>query len=200
MIQYTSGTTGFPNGVMLSHESIVNDAASFMARWGGNEQDRTCTAMPFFHVGGCVLAVVGAIYTNATLHPLLAFDALKIMQVISSCRCMTPGAVLTMLLAILAHPDIAHYDLSSLRGVVSGATVVLTYPMEQVKERIVADVAITFGMTEAGGAISLTLAADSFELKSATAGVPLIHVERPGHHRQAGLHQDCGPHQGYGHL
>src|SRR5579883_2649063 len=65
MIQYTSGTTGFPKGVMLSHYSIVNDAASFMARWGGNQDDRACTAMPFFHVGGCVLAVVGAIYAGA---------------------------------------------------------------------------------------------------------------------------------------
>ncbi|HEY1352529.1 MAG TPA: AMP-binding protein [Ktedonobacteraceae bacterium] len=174
MIQYTSGTTGFPRGVILSHSSIVNDAASFMARWGGSEQDRACTAMPFFHIGGCVLAVVGAIYASATLHPLLAFDALKIMQIISSCRCTTLGAVPTMLLAILAHPDFADYDLSSLRGVVSGATVVPIYLMEQVKERIGADVAITFGMTGAGGAISLTLPTDSFALKSATVEVKII--------------------------
>ncbi len=177
MIQYTSGTTGFPKGVMLSHYSIVNDAASFMARWGGNENDRACTAMPFFHVGGCVLAVVGAIYAGATLHPLLAFDALKTMQIISSERCTTFGAVPTMLLAILQHPDFAKYDLSSLRSVVSGATVVPVYLMEQVKERIGADVAITFGMTESAATITLTLPDDSFELKSATVGVPIDHIE-----------------------
>jgi fatty-acyl-CoA synthase len=177
MIQYTSGTTGFPKGVMLSHYSIVNDAASFMARWGGNQDDRACTAMPFFHVGGCVLAVVGAIYAGATLHPLLAFDALKTMQIISSERCTTFGAVPTMLLAILHHPDFARYDLSSLRSVVSGATVVPVYLMEQVKERIGADVAITFGMTESAATITLTLPNDSFELKSATVGVPIDHVE-----------------------
>lgn len=177
MIQYTSGTTGFPKGVMLSHYSIVNDAASFMARWGGNQNDRACTAMPFFHVGGCVLAVVGAIYAGATLHPLLAFDALKTMQIISSERCTTFGAVPTMLLAILQHPDFARYDLSSLRSVVSGATVVPVYLMEQVKERIGADVAITFGMTESAATITLTLPNDSFELKSATVGAPIDHVE-----------------------
>jgi fatty-acyl-CoA synthase len=177
MIQYTSGTTGFPKGVMLSHYSIVNDAASVMARWGGSEHDRACTAMPFFHVGGCVLGVLGAIYIGATLHPLLAFEASKIMQIISSQRCTTLGAVPSMLLAILQHPDFAQYDLSSLRSVVSGATVVPVYLMEQVKERIGADVAIIFGMTEAAGAVSFTLPEDSFALKSATVGVPIDHVE-----------------------
>lgn len=177
MIQYTSGTTGFPKGVMLSHFGILNNAAAFMARWGGNENDHACTAMPFFHVGGCVLAVLGAIYAGATLHPLLAFDALKTMQIVSSERCTTFGGVPTMLLAILRHPDFAQYDLSSLRSVVSGATVVPVYLMEQVKERIGADVAIVFGMTESSAAITLTLPGDSFELKSATVGVPIEHVE-----------------------
>jgi fatty-acyl-CoA synthase len=177
MIQYTSGTTGFPKGVMLSHYSIVNDAAAFMARWGGKAEDRACTAMPFFHVGGCVLATLGAISIGATLHPMLAFDALKALQIMSSERCTTFGAVPTMLLAMLQHPDFEKYDLSALRGVASGATVVPVYLMEQVKERMGADVAITFGMTESAGAISFTLPDDSFELKSATVGVPMDHVE-----------------------
>jgi fatty-acyl-CoA synthase len=177
MIQYTSGTTGFPKGVMLSHYSIVNDAAAFVTGWGTRADDRSCTAMPFFHVGGCVLAVLGAIYAGITLHPLLAFDALKTLQVISAERCTTFGGVPTMLLALLQHPDFAHYDLSTLRGVVSGATVVPAYLMEQVKERIGADVAITFGMTESSATITLTLPGDSFELKSATVGKPIDHTE-----------------------
>lgn len=177
MIQYTSGTTGFPKGVMMSHHSIVNDAAAFMARSNGDENDRVCTAMPFFHVGGCVLAVLGAINVGATLHPMLAFDALKTMQIISSERCTTFGAVPTMLLAILQHPDFAQYNLSSLRSVVSGATVVPVYLMEQVKERMGADVAITFGLTESSATITLTRPDDSFELKSATVGVPIDHTD-----------------------
>lgn len=177
MIQYTSGTTGFPKGVMLSHSSIINDAAAFMARWGGNEHDRACTAMPFFHVGGCVLAVLGAIYAGATLHPLLAFDVIKTLQIMSTEHCTTFGGVPTMLLAMLQHPDFAKYDLSSLRSVVSGATAVPVYLMEQVKEHMGADVAITFGMTESSATITLTLPDDSFELKSATVGVPIDHAE-----------------------
>jgi fatty-acyl-CoA synthase len=82
-----------------------------------------------------------------------------------------------MLLAILQHPDFANYDLSTLRGVVSGATTVPVYLMEQVKERMGADVAITFGMTESSATITLTLPDDSFELKSATVGTPIDHTE-----------------------
>ena len=177
MIQYTSGTTGFPKGVILSHYSMLNDAAAFTARWQGKESDRACTVMPFFHVGGCVLAVLGAILVGSTLHPMIAFDTLKTLQIISAERCTTIGAVPTMLLAILQHPDFAQYDLSSLRGVASGATSVPVYLMEQVKDRIGADVAITFGMTESSATITLTLPDDTFRLKSATVGIPIDHVE-----------------------
>ncbi|HYK84355.1 MAG TPA: AMP-binding protein [Ktedonobacteraceae bacterium] len=177
MMQYTSGTTGFPKGVVLTHYGIVNNAIVFMSRWEASQSDRGCTAMPFFHVGGCVLAVLGAIYAGSTLHPMLAFDPLKTLQIISTERCTTFGAVPTMLLAILQHPDFAKYDLSSLRSVVSGATAVPVYLMEQVKEKIGADVAIVFGMTEASAAITLTLPNDSFELKSATVGIPVPYID-----------------------
>ncbi len=177
MIQYTSGTTGFPKGAMLTHRGIVNNAAMFMDRWNVGSNERSCTAMPFFHVGGCVLAVVGAVYTGATLHPMLAFDTLKILQIIDSEHCTTLGAVPTMLMAMLQHPDFTKYDLSSLHAVVSGAASVPVYLMEQVKERIGANVAIVFGQTESSAAITLTLPDDSFELKSATVGLPLPRVE-----------------------
>jgi fatty-acyl-CoA synthase len=133
--------------------------------------------MPFFHAGGCVLGILASLGMGATLHPLIAFDPLKTLQIVSSERCSSLGGVPTMLLAIMQHSDFDKYDLSCLRSVISGGSPVPVYLMEQVKERMGADVAIVFGQTEASAAITLTLQDDSFELKSATVGVPMPHGE-----------------------
>jgi len=149
----------------------------FAQCWEMRRDDHGCTAMPFFHAGASVLGVLAALYAGSTLHPLIAFDPLKTLQIISTERCTTFGGVPTMLFAMMQHPDFAKYDLSSLRTVVSGGSPVPVYLMEQVKERMGADVAIVFGQTEASAAITLTRQDDTFALKSATVGVPLPHVE-----------------------
>jgi fatty-acyl-CoA synthase len=176
-ILYTSGTTGFPKGAVQSQRAILNNGAIFARCWGITGEDHICTAMPFFHAGGCVLGILAALGAGATLHPLIAFDPLKALQVINSERCTMLGGVPTMLIAIMQHPDFSQYDLSSLRSVISGGSPVPVYLMEQVKERMGADVAIVFGQTEASAAITLTRQDDSFELKSATVGVPMPHGE-----------------------
>ncbi len=177
MMLYTSGTTGFPKGAILTHRNLVNDATAFAVCWEMQDNDRSCTAMPYFHAGGCVLAVLGALCAGVTMHPLISFDAHKMLEVISTERCTTLGGVPTMLLAMLQQPDFASFDLSSLRTVLSGGSPVPVYLMEQVKARMGADVAIVFGQTEASAAITLTRADDSFELKSATVGMTLPHVD-----------------------
>jgi fatty-acyl-CoA synthase len=176
-ILYTSGTTGFPKGAVQSQRGILNNGAIFARRWGMQQGDRVCTAMPFFHAGGCVLGILAALGAGATLHPLIAFDPLKTLQIISTERCSMFGGVPTMLLAMMQHPDFGTFDLTCLRSVISGGSPVPVYLMEQVKERMGADVAIVFGQTEASAAITLTLQDDTFELKSATVGVPMPHGE-----------------------
>jgi fatty-acyl-CoA synthase len=176
-ILYTSGTTGFPKGAVQSQRAILNNGAIFARRWGMQQGDHICTAMPFFHAGGCVLGILAALGAGATVHPLIAFDPLKTLQIISSEHCSMFGGVPTMLLAIMHHPEFETFDLSYLRSVVSGGSPVPVYLMEQVKERMGADVAIVFGQTEASAAITLTLQHDTFELKSATVGVPMPHGE-----------------------
>ncbi len=176
-ILYTSGTTGFPKGAIQSHRAIVNNGKVFAQVWGMRREDHGCTAMPFFHAGASVLGILAALFTGSTLHPMIAFDPVKTLQIISTERCATFGGVPTMLLAVMQHPDFSKYDLSSLRTVVSGGSPVPVYLMEQVKERMGADVAIVFGQTEASAAITLTRQGDTFERKSATVGVPLPHGE-----------------------
>jgi fatty-acyl-CoA synthase len=184
ILMYTSGTTGLPKGAMLSHSGLVNNAMLALERlfpfWGrlglARKDDRLCLPSPFFHVAG-IMTLLRCIYAGGTVYPLLAFDPIKAMQVISQERCNGAVAAPTMLLAILHHPTFAHSDLSSLLYIVSGGTPVPVSLMEQAKAAIGADVAIVFGQTEGSGCLTSTLPGDPFELKAATVGKPLPHIE-----------------------
>jgi len=176
-ILYTSGTTGFPKGAIQTQRAIFNNGRIFALRWGVQQGERICTAMPFFHAGGCVLGILAALGVGATLHPLIAFDPLKTLRILSSEHCTRLSGVPTMLIAMMQHPDFAQYDMSSLQSVVSGGSPVPVYLMEQVMERMGANATIVFGQTEASASITLTQQDDSFELKSATVGVTMPHGE-----------------------
>jgi fatty-acyl-CoA synthase len=179
MIQYTSGTTGFPKGAQMNHYSILNNARFSALRNGSNTGDRLVLPMPLFHVGGCVLGVLSGLAMGVTIIPLIAFDPNKQLELVSQERGNTTSGVPTMLIAMLNSPRFlaGEFDLSSLRLVVSGGSPVPVPLMEQVKEKFGADVAIIFGMTEAAGGITYTLPGDTFELKSATVGLPLPHCD-----------------------
>src|SRR5712691_1296156 len=176
-IQYTSGTTGFPKGAILQHRSILNNAMIVARQWGLGSHDRHCNLMPFFHTAGCVIGVLGPLAAGAAMHPLLTFHPLTALQVISHEHCTTLLAVPTMLLAMLQHPDFETYDLSSLARVGTGGTSVPVSLIEQVTERMGADVCNFFGQTEASPFITKTLPDDPFERKAATVGLPLPHSE-----------------------
>ncbi len=177
LLMYTSGTTGFPKGALLTQRGVLNNGRLLGRRIGMGETSRLCSPMPFFHAMGCVVSTLGALGAGGTLHAMLAFDPLKMIQIISSEHCTNTLGVPTMILAILQHPEFSKYDLSSLKQVGSGGAPVPVAMMEQVKARIGADVAIGFGQTEACAALTGTKPDDSFELKSATVGVPLPYTE-----------------------
>jgi fatty-acyl-CoA synthase len=138
--------------------------------------DRYCLPLPFFHIAGAGIAVA-VIAAKMTLHPLVAFDPLKTLQIIRQEGCGLLFAVPTMLIAMLQHPEFEAFRPTSLKAVTSGGAPVPVAVMEQVKERMGTDVAIVFGQTESTGGITLTLPEDTFERKSATVGIPYPHID-----------------------
>jgi fatty-acyl-CoA synthase len=135
--------------------------------------------VPFFHVSGCVLGNLGMLVSGGTYIPLITFDPVKNLELISSERATICFGVPTMLLAMLNHPRFlaGEFDTSSLRIVGTGGSPVPVPVMEQVQSKMGADVLIVFGMTEGSGVMTQTRLQDSFELKSSTVGLPLPHTE-----------------------
>jgi fatty-acyl-CoA synthase len=175
-MQYTSGTTGFPKGVMITHYSLINQARVATTRGDLCADDRYVSAMPLFHVAGCLGAVIYSLYLGCTLIPLIAFDPTKHLELFEKERGTFTFAVPTMLIAMLNHPRFSEFDLSSVRLILTGATPVPVPLMEQIKEKIGADCLIVFGMTETTGAVTQSFSTDSFALKSATVGLPQPHT------------------------
>jgi fatty-acyl-CoA synthase len=136
-----------------------------------------CNTFPFFHVAGIVTGLLMPLYEGGTAHPLLAFDPLKVIQVMSHEGCHTYIGVPTMILALLQHPDFDTYDLSSIKVVLTGGAPVAVFMFEQVKARLGADMLICFGQTEGSCCLTTTLLDDPFELKAATVGKALPYID-----------------------
>src|SRR6202171_2502773 len=122
MIQYTSGTTGFPKGALLHHRGLVNNGAHTADRAGSPDGAVQVTTMPLFHTGGCVCCVLGAVSKRATQVLVEAFDPGLVIELIGSDRANAMLGVPTMLVAMMEHPSFAAADLSSLQAIYSGGS------------------------------------------------------------------------------
>jgi fatty-acyl-CoA synthase len=177
-MQYTSGTTGFPKGVMLTNRNIVNNGYWLGEGLALTPSDKLCVPVPFFHCFGCVIGVLGAYTHAAAIVPLETFDPLRVLQYIEGERCTTLYGVPTMFLAELEQLDQHSFDMSSLRtGIMAGA--LCPEPlMRRVMDRMhLTELAIAYGLTEASPGITLTPRLDSVELRTQTVGVALPEVE-----------------------
>lgn len=178
-IQYTSGTTGFPKAVVLTHHNILNNAWFSARAMHFTEQDRLVVPVPFYHCFGMVLAnllcfSVGACVVIACEH----FDAGAVLEAVETERCTAIHGVPTMFIAELDQPDFANHDLSSLRtGIMAGAPCpapLMKRVMEQMHCR---EILIGYGQTEASPLTHLTSRDDSMARRTETVGINLPHQE-----------------------
>jgi fatty-acyl-CoA synthase len=177
-MQYTSGTTGFPKGVMLTHHNIVNNARMNGDVMGLTEKDRLLIQVPLFHCFGCVMSSLNCIYHGSTMVVVEFFDPLKALQIISAEHCTAVNGVPTMFIAILNHPDFDRYDLTSLRtGIMAGAPCPIE-TMNQVRTKMhCSEIVIAFGQTESAPVMTMTRRDDPVELRVATVGRLLPDIE-----------------------
>ncbi|WP_077299886.1 AMP-binding protein [Virgibacillus pantothenticus] len=177
-MQYTSGTTGFPKGVMLTHHNIVNNGKQIADCMKLTEADRLCIPVPFFHCFGCVLGVLAAVSKGTTMVLVEQFHPEKVLAAVSQERCTALHGVPTMFIAELNHPNFEQYDLSSLRtGIMSGSPCPMEV-MTKVMEKMGAEeITIAYGQTEASPVITQTKTDDPIELRVSTVGTPHPNVE-----------------------
>ena len=177
-MQYTSGTTGFPKGVMLSSRNIVNNGAALGVGLGYTPGDRLCLCVPLFHCFGCVIGVLGAYTCGAALCPIEAFDARQVLQTIHRERCTAVYGVPTMFIAELECPDFASYDLTSLRtGVMAGSLCPEPLMRRVMTDMHVPEITIVYGMTESSPGITQTPRTSTIAQRSGTVGTVLPDLE-----------------------
>ncbi|MFI3163343.1 MAG: AMP-binding protein [Bacillota bacterium] len=177
-MQYTSGTTGFPKGVMLTHNNIVNNGKTIGDCMGFTEKDRLCIQVPFFHCFGLVLAIMASLTHGTTMIPLLYFTPMKAMHVIHYEKCTAIHGVPTMFIAMLEHRDFKKYNFSSLRtGIMAGSPCPVDIMKRVVDEMNMSEITITYGQTEASPGCTQTTIHDSLEKRVETVGRAFPFVE-----------------------
>lgn len=178
-IQFSSGTTGEPKGITLTHFNILNNGYFMTQRMGLGEGDRLCIPVPLYHCYGMVMGVLGCLtHGAAMIFPGEAFVARNVLSTIQSERCTALFGVPTMYIAMLADPEFDRFDLSTLRTGNMGAAMVPPVVMQQVMERMnMRGITNSYGMTETSPISFQTQMNDPFEIRVNTVGRIHPHLE-----------------------
>ena len=178
-IQYTSGTTGLPKGVMLTHHNVVNNG-QFLARgFHYSEQDKVVIPVPLFHCYGCVIGTMSILNSGAALIlPNWTFDARATLQAVHDERATSVYGVPAMYVAEFALPDFPAFDFTSLRtGMMSGAPCPVELMKRVLNEMHIGELVIAYGQTETSPVVTMSDAGDSLEIRVNTVGRAMPQTE-----------------------
>jgi fatty-acyl-CoA synthase len=179
-MQYTSGTTGFPKGVMLTHHNVGNNGYWIGANQRFGPADRVCLPVPLFHCFGCVLGVMAAVNHGSTLVILEGFDPVQAMTAVEQERCTALYGVPTMFIAILDHTLFSKFRFDSLRtGIMAGSPCPIQVMRQVIDRMYMKEITICYGLTEASPVITQTLIEDDIRRRTETVGraMPCIEVK-----------------------
>jgi len=177
-MQYTSGTTGFPKGVMLTHYNIVNDGKCIGDRMDLSTADRMMVQVPMFHCFGMVLAMTATMTHGGTLLPIPYFSPKPSLACIHHERITAFHGVPTMFIALLEHEDFEKTDFSYMRtGIMAGSPCPISVMQDVVNKMHMSEITIVYGQTEASPGCTMSSTDDPLEVRVATVGRALPEIE-----------------------
>ncbi len=177
-MQYTSGTTGFPKGVMLSHHNILNNGYFIGQCMKYSEKEKVCLPVPLFHCFGIVLGVMAVLSHGATHVMVESFDPLLVLASVHKEKCTSLYGVPTMFIAELNHPMFNMFDMSSLRtGIMAGSLCPIDVMKAVMSKMNLTEITSVYGLTETSPGMTQSRTDDPMEIRATTVGKELPHIE-----------------------